>query len=369
MKKALIYLAITLFINIAIRIISRLSIGFSEWYAMNVYPLIVGVLGRFYGSSRLPVVEILLYILIHAIIAGIIVLVIRLVKRKNPGGRRKTLLNAAVAVACVISTGFMLFLFGCEINYQRRPFSYYSGLELGLYNAENLRGVILEVIDELHEITPRIETGEQGQFVIPREKLDEPLRAAMNRLGEIHPPLDTYYPRPKPVIMSEQIMSQSLIAGIFSPFTIEALYNAKMPDSQIPFTALHELSHLSGFMREDEANFIGFLACRESGDNDLRYSGYTSALGYLLNAYFDEVSLEEYHEIYREIPPQVVAEFQYRAAYWDSFRYNDKGEETAISAAATAVNNAYLVAQGQEDGVKSYGRFVDLLLADYLDRN
>ena len=35
----------------------------------------------------------------------------------------------------------------------------------------------------------------------------------------------------------------------------------------------HELSHICGFMREDEANFISYLACYHSSSTELRYSG------------------------------------------------------------------------------------------------
>ena len=47
-----------------------------------------------------------------------------------------------------------------------------------------------------------------------------------------------------------------------------------MPYYNIPHTICHELSHLKGFMREDEANFIGYLACIGSDSPDFRYSGY-----------------------------------------------------------------------------------------------
>ena len=185
----------------------------------------------------------------------------------------------------------------------------------------------------------------------------------MNRLGERYPPLGTYYPRPKPVLFSRQILSPLQTAGIFSPFTMEALYNADIPDSSKLFVALHELSHLSGFMREDEANFIAFLACRESGDYDLRYSGYINALSYLLNAYDGE----DFVDLIHTIPAQVRVEFAYRWAYWNSFLEKPGG--AAIAAASSAVNDAYLKSQGQQHGVKSYGRVVDLLIADYLQRN
>ena len=39
--------------------------------------------------------------------------------------------------------------------------------------------------------------------------------------------------------------------------------------------------------------------------------------------------------------------------------------EGQLAEVAQQVNNGYLVVNGQEDGVKSYGRVVDLILAYY----
>ena len=39
-----------------------------------------------------------------------------------------------------------------------------------------------------------------------------------------------------------------------------------MVSYNLPFTTCHELSHLRGFMQEEEANFIGFLACVNADD-------------------------------------------------------------------------------------------------------
>ena len=47
----------------------------------------------------------------------------------------------------------------------------------------------------------------------------------------------------------------------------------------------------------------------------------------------------------------------YNSAYWERF-------EGRLSEVSRTVNNTYLQANSQEDGVQSYGRMVDLLLAD-----
>ena len=52
----------------------------------------------------------------------------------------------------------------------------------------------------------------------------------------------------------------------------------------------------------------------------------------------------------------------YSAWYWSRF-------DGIAAAASTQINDAYLKANRQDEGVKSYGRMVDLLLADYRDRH
>jgi hypothetical protein len=362
--KWLVYLAITVLISIIFNTLGRLSVGFAEWYASVIYPLVVGFWGRITGIFPFAAVEILLYLLILAVFAVIVFLIIKLVKGK--GRRAKILLRAGIALSCTISTLMMMFTFGAGINYHRRPFSEHSGLEVGEFTAEDLRAVIVEVIEELEALVPQINTCENGSFILDKTEFNATARQAMRRLGEIYPVLDTYYPRPKPVLFSRQVLSPLFIGGVFSPFTIEVLYNNDMPDSSKPFTALHELSHLSGFMREDEANFIAFLACRESDNVDFRYSGYMNALWALLGAYAGDAEWEDLSELYMSIPEQVIMQDRTDTDYWWSF-YNAPGG-AAIAAISNAVNDTYLKVQGQEDGVKSYGRVVDLLIADYLAR-
>jgi len=361
MKKALIFLAATLFINIILKIICHFSVGFSEWYAVSIYPLIVNVFGRVSGVFPFAVVEIMLYILILSAIAGIIFLIIKF--KKNKEKRKKELLRAGLALSCTISSLLLMYQLGCGINYQRQPFSHHGGFELGMYGTEELHAVITEVIAELELLVPQINTRADGSFILDKSEFNRTSRSAMRNLAELYPVLDTYYPKPKPILLSKQIFSPLMLCGVFSPFTIEGLYNRDMPDSYLPFTALHELSHLSGFMREDEANFIAFLACRGSGDAGFMYSGYVRALSYLFGAYDGE----DFFDLIMTIPEQVRLQLNIEEDYWWSF-YSAPGG-AAIAAVSTAVNDTYLIMQGQEDGVKSYGRVVDLLIADYILRN
>ena len=46
------------------------------------------------------------------------------------------------------------------------------------------------------------------------------------------------------------------------------------------FVATHEIAHQLGYAKENEANFVAFLACRASADPMLRYSMYFDMYNY-----------------------------------------------------------------------------------------
>ena len=46
------------------------------------------------------------------------------------------------------------------------------------------------------------------------------------------------------------------------------------------------MAHISGFMREDEANFLAYAACRASEDQFFRYSGALTAYIHAGNALY-----------------------------------------------------------------------------------
>ena len=123
----------------------------------------------------------------------------------------------------------------------------------------------------------------------------------------------------------------------------------------------HELSHLRGFMREDEANFIGYLAFRQSESAEFQYSGVMLALVHSMNSLYS-VDQDAFFALAQQYSPGVAMDFQYNNLYWQQF-------EGAVAEVSSKVNDSYLKANFQSDGVQSYGRMVDLLLADYRSRH
>ena len=188
----------------------------------------------------------------------------------------------------------------------------------------------------------------------------------MQRLGEQFPNLSGYYPRPKEFALSG-FYSQQYIMGYYFPFSMEANYNSQMYITNTPTTMCHELSHLKGFILEDEANFIGYLACVDSEDLLFQYSAYLSVIGYL-NRDFKE-ALGENQEIYLEHPQvsdQVKADrFFLTQETWQKVEEKAVLPTEVVRQASDTLLDTTLTLNGVEDGTISYSRVVKLLLQYY----
>ena len=359
MKKRWIFAGVLTLLGLILLVASRVSVEFSDFYCQNIYPVITFIPSYIWGFYSFSVGEIVLYLFIAAAAVMAVVTVVRVIKWR--GERVSVLLSCLSWYGIGAGLIFLLLTANCLVGYNRTPFSAYSGLELTSYSKEELFATTEEVIAQVNNYSQWIETDENG---ICKEgyNMKADASAAMEKLAEKYEVLQIYYyPQPKPVLWSEG-MSYLDLAGIYFPFTVEANYNDHMPASSKGFTACHELSHLTGFIREDEANFIAFLACRESYSPYLRYSGYLNALVYLLNACYPMCGEGEYQELYAQLNDQVKTELAYRSQYWNQYK------DTVTAQVSSAANDAYLKSNNQTDGTKSYGRVVDLLIADYLAR-
>ena len=162
-------------------------------------------------------------------------------------------------------------------------------------------------------------------------------------------------------------MSWTEITGVFTPWTMEANVNIDISPYSIGSTMCHELAHLRGFMREDEANYISYRACMASDSLDLQYSGTMLALIHTGNALYGQ-NADRYFELYRaHISAKVSTDLVANSEYWDQFEKPVVGD-TTVGEIMDKVNDTYLKANDQTDGTKSYGRVVDLLLAEYKQR-
>jgi hypothetical protein len=179
---------------------------------------------------------------------------------------------------------------------------------------------------------------------------------AMTALGESYPDLlgmEFAYMRTSPrQARMYSTLGKLGIAGIYIPFTGEAVVNPISTDPFLPAVMAHEMAHRLGFAPEEDANMIAYLACMASDEPIFRYSGSIMAFNYCYNA----LTSREYRIGLRERMGAVAADFRQNHEAW-------AGYSGPLWERAEGINNAYLQAMGQPEGVLSYGRVADMLIA------
>lgn len=141
------------------------------------------------------------------------------------------------------------------------------------------------------------------------------------------------------------------VDGMVNPFGLEVLANPDLLPFEQPFVAAHEWGHLAGYADEAEANFVGWLTC-VGADAASQYSGW----------------LYLYWQIAGELPQRE------REALGKTLTAGPRGDLAAIAArlrrgdlpalrrATWMMYDRYLKANRVEEGVRSYGAVVNLIL-------
>ncbi len=272
----------------------------------------------------------------------------------------------------ILSALLVLYVFLCGINYHRTSFSQEAGLSVTLdehgtvYDEADLIALCDYLVTEINDTEAQLDVPFIGQTTeTPKASAAWLWHAgrtgqrAMEKLGQRYRRLSGHYPFPKP-ILNTWLLSVQQTTGVYSPFTVEANYNRNIAYYDIPFTICHELSHLRGYMQEEEANFIGVLATIGADDLYFNYSGYVSAWVYAGNA-LARVDSTAFATLYGRINARTRQDMLYNNAYWKQF-------EGKPAEAHEQLNDAYLKMQGQATGVRSYGHVTDLML-EYFAKN
>jgi hypothetical protein len=328
-----------------------------RWFAGSLYPGVAAGLSALSGLVRFSAAEWLAGAVLLGTPAGGIALFV-LSRRGGAGWLRAV--AAVLGLWLALAGGlYLAFLLSWGLNHQRPPLAKLIGLDSEPGGVEELRRLCEELAAEADAAREGLPEDAAGVM-----RLEGGLEAAMQRAGRgfrapelAELPFAAAAARAAPKLpLVSPLLWRAGISGIYVPFTGEAHVNATLPHPDVPFAACHELAHLAGFAREDEASYVGYRACRAHPDPDFRYSALFAASLYAAAA-LARVDREQYEEVSAVRSPAVRRDVE---AVWTwSRRY-----QGAVRRTAERVNDGYLKSQGHALGIRSYGRMVDLMLAE-----
>lgn len=186
---------------------------------------------------------------------------------------------------------------------------------------------------------------ENGMTICPYDyqELNAVLKNEVKRLDEYYN-VDSCYDV-KPLKIMSDFLANNGISGITFTPSGDCGVNKNQPSVEITYTALHEMMHSIGVMRENEANAVSCNLLISSDNEYLRYCGYFGYYGYLLQALSLNYDKDEYSAV--RVSEKVTVELKTVTEYWNS-------QSSFFDKVGDFFNDIYLKLSGQKEGSGSY---------------
>ncbi|HWQ57731.1 MAG TPA: DUF3810 domain-containing protein [Clostridia bacterium] len=323
-------------------------------YSEGFYPIISSVFGKISSFLRwVSLAEILICLGALLLVLLAIFKIIGLLTGKVSVAR---FVGFILSVCIAASVLFDVFYINWGFNYFRPALSARMELDAEPRPVEELEALCYRLAAEAATLREEVSEDENGVFTLPEgyAAYFNQIPTAYHNLGLKEEMFARKTYAAKGVFASEGL-SYAGIAGIFIPFTCEANVNVDQPALLLLSSAAHETAHYLGIAAEDEANFVAYLACKNSTIPAIQYSGVMLALINCMNKLYAADS-DLYAGVHALYTPNMLQDLSDYSWYWSTF-------EGPVEEKVTEINDNYLKFNEQENGVKSYGMMVDLLLA------
>lgn len=355
---------------------------FCDWYIDHIFPVWLNTYARLTSALSISVGEIMLILAVGITAFGIGFFIYNLIRR---GKYTTGLLKYGRTYAwIVLAVGYVMTL-NCFILYHATGFAQkYMVKETGTmvvdmsdtavvevdtkgksaYTKKNLATLRDYLVEQCNTLADQIDRDEQGTAVYSGDLIAESVHA-METMGQQYDRLSGYYVTPKYLKCSE-FFSQQYIMGYYFPFSMEANINSVMYITNVAPTVCHELAHTKGFIFENDANMIGYLACIQSDDTFLQYCGYLSVLNYVNNDFYKSVNKSTYKKHVR-ISDRVADDNVFLTREdWQAVEKTAVVKTSTVKKVSNNLLNTNLKLNGVDEGIQQYNEVVNLLL-DYYD--
>jgi len=292
-------------------------------------------------------------------VAWLVAAVVRLVR--GAGERGGVLLRLVGEAWAAVALVLWLFYASWGLAYSRpkieKRLGWTETFEVSPAELASLSEALVRQANDLYLLQHQMaDTGVMTGEPLDGAQVDAAIDRGWVRLVEsegLHPSVAWSRGQTKP-LLSSGLFTVLGIGGFYFPFTGEANINVWAPAWQQPHTRAHEMAHQRLFASENEANFMGFLACVYSDDPLVRYSGWLFAQRQVLRALLKVDPWLGREHLYDRLPG-VQTDVNLSRAFWT--QYDGK-----LSDLSHGVNDLYLKANNVEGGIKSYGLSLRLLV-------
>ncbi len=321
------------------------------FYSKGLYVGLITVSNILTKAVPFSIGEILFLLGLLTLFTSIVFWGIRLGKRiKEKSDLKMFFKITGLNIVIVISAIIFLFYFIWGLNYLRIRLKHkldYDGTKISERSLQNATESIAQKLNIAYQNLG----GEKYDSKVINKAVNISLQRVLNKIDGINVPFSE---KAKPLLLSF-VMDKMLTTGICIPFTLEANYSESLTNAELPFVIAHEKAHTAGHTYEGDCNYIAYLACIHSDNPFAIYSGY-------FNVFWD------FYSRYREINPEkakTLVDALEQGIIDDVRKIYERVEKNRgiISEISHKAYDAYLKTNKIEEGAKSYGDVIDLIIA------
>jgi len=336
---------------ILIKIFSTNSLWVERIYSTGIYPIFSQILRTLFGWVPFSLGDIFYFFAACFIVWKIIKNAKELFKRKLT---KKIALQKILKLLKVLAYVYIIFYLFWGINYGRKGIAYQLQLTDISYDSSDLLALQNLLLQKVNAT--------KSALVLNDEKYPSTkdlIREAKKSYDEAHKvfPFISYNHLSVKSSMYGTPGDYLGFTGYYNPFTGEAQINTTVPQMLRPYIATHEMAHQLGYAKENEANFVGYLAAVNSRDTLFHYSTYLDLFLYTNREvfYFDSVAS-------KNAMKQLIIPVRQDLKELREFNLNHQG---MLEPLITWMYGNYLKLNNQPKGLHSYNEVVGMLIAYY----
>ncbi|BAV05602.1 hypothetical protein FLA_1613 [Filimonas lacunae] len=245
---------------------------------------------------------------------------------------------------------FFMVLWG--FNYSREGIAAELKLSDKEYSKEELSSLTAELLQKVN--TTRLALGNGPVQYPSADTMYKEAVKAYGAVAEQYPFLAYQHASIKSSLFSTVITCLGY-TGYYNPFSGEAQVSAKVPPYYTPFITCHEMAHQLGYGDESEANFIGYLSARASGNPVFLYSTYYDLFNYANSELFMRDSMLA-RSNFRALDTLVKQDIRYARKYFNQYK-------SRMEPVVKFLYGEYLKANNMPQGIDTYEAVTAWLIA------
>lgn len=241
------------------------------------------------------------------------------------------------------------------LNYNRKGISPQLGIEVRKYSLSDIDSLTSVLQLRVNQYADSAGEVQRDSFAKKRDLFRESSHAYEIVAKKF--PFLTYSPASVKPSLFSYLGNYLGFQGYYNPFSGEAQVNTTVPRFIEPFITAHEIAHQLGYGKENEANFVAFLACKNHPSPVFKYSMYFDLYNYAISELRKRDSLRA-RAYQQKLHPQALKDLKELRHFYSAYR-------NPIEPVITWTYGHFLKANNQPAGKQTYNEVVAWLIAYY----